>query len=202
MGTLRLLLALTVVVGHAHLKGGSPVLESGFSVRLFFIISGFYMALILNEKYVGPGAHRLFWVNRVLRLGPTYLLSRSCCRWRMVRMPGGGGRAPVIGQVGYVVEMWPRLGSGLRALLVFLQTFVIGQEWLNAFRFDAATASLVADGGPAAAAGLPLAEMLNLVPPAWSLSHELLLTRSPPGSAAGRSAGRSPSCSRASECAG
>src|SRR5207248_2285953 len=42
----------------------------------FFIISGFYMAFILNEKYVGKNnSFRLFITNRFLRIYPTYWLT-------------------------------------------------------------------------------------------------------------------------------
>lgn len=36
-----------------------------------FVVSGFYMALILNERYVGPGSVSLFWQNRFFRLWPS-----------------------------------------------------------------------------------------------------------------------------------
>jgi peptidoglycan/LPS O-acetylase OafA/YrhL len=36
------------------------------------MISGFYMALILTEKYRGPGSKKLFWGNRFLRIYPLY----------------------------------------------------------------------------------------------------------------------------------
>src|SRR5207244_9586528 len=42
------------------------------AVQTFFIISGFYMALILNTKYTGPGSYWLFLSNRFLRLFPAY----------------------------------------------------------------------------------------------------------------------------------
>lgn len=67
MGVLRLLLAMAVVVYHLRvpqqLTGGPVAVES------FFIISGFYMALILDGRY----AHAwTFYTNRALRLFPTY----------------------------------------------------------------------------------------------------------------------------------
>jgi peptidoglycan/LPS O-acetylase OafA/YrhL len=45
----------------------------------------FYMALILNEKYTGPGSCRLFFTNRVLRLYPAY--------WRVVILSVGASLA-------------------------------------------------------------------------------------------------------------
>ncbi len=72
MGVLRVLLALFVVIDHSralstfHLPGGV------FAVKVFFIISGFYMTLILNKKYIGKGSYGLFISNRFLRLYPIY----------------------------------------------------------------------------------------------------------------------------------
>ena len=50
-----------------NITGGGQV-----PVELFYIISGFYMALVLNEKYVGPGSARVFYINRMLCLLPAY----------------------------------------------------------------------------------------------------------------------------------
>jgi peptidoglycan/LPS O-acetylase OafA/YrhL len=69
MGTLRLFLALSVAFGHFGMPLG--LLTSDIAVQSFFVISGFYMALVLNEKYE-PGSYWLFVSNRLLRLWPTY----------------------------------------------------------------------------------------------------------------------------------
>src|SRR3954451_14766869 len=69
MGSLRLYLALSVVLAHFGIPLGFPT--SDVAVQSFFVISGFYMALVLNEKY-GPGCYWLFISNRLLRLWPTY----------------------------------------------------------------------------------------------------------------------------------
>jgi peptidoglycan/LPS O-acetylase OafA/YrhL len=73
MGKIRLLLALSVLAAHGgiiwkfHLVGGQIAVQS------FFIISGFYMSLILNEKYIGANnSYKLFITNRFLRLYPIY----------------------------------------------------------------------------------------------------------------------------------
>lgn len=70
MGSLRLFLALSVAFGHFGIPLGFPT--SDIAVQSFYIISGFYMALVLNEKY-GPGSYWLFISNRLLRLWPTYI---------------------------------------------------------------------------------------------------------------------------------
>lgn len=69
MGTLRFLLALSVAYGHLTKLPSFP--SSDVAVQSFFVISGFYMALVLNEKY-GPGSYWLFISNRLLRLWPAY----------------------------------------------------------------------------------------------------------------------------------
>ena len=72
MGMLRLILALGVVVAHSGTIFGLRFTDGRASVQLFYLISGFYMSLILHEKYTGPGSYRLFFTNRVLKLMPTY----------------------------------------------------------------------------------------------------------------------------------
>lgn len=70
MGLFRLILALAVVLGHG---AGYPELvfvNGDTAVFCFFIISGFYMALLLDTVYAGrPIA---FYLNRALRLYPAY----------------------------------------------------------------------------------------------------------------------------------
>jgi peptidoglycan/LPS O-acetylase OafA/YrhL len=75
MGLLRFLLATCVVATHSngHFLYGYEPFDGVLAVYLFFVVSGFYMSLILAKKYVGPGAARVFLGNRVLRLWPGYL---------------------------------------------------------------------------------------------------------------------------------
>ncbi len=77
MGTLRFLLALAVVIVHtSHLYGfslyGLRLTGGVVAVQTFYMVSGFYMALILNTKYTGKGSYKLFITNRFLRIYPTY----------------------------------------------------------------------------------------------------------------------------------
>jgi peptidoglycan/LPS O-acetylase OafA/YrhL len=73
MGSFRLLLAATVMLGHfvpfypQHL----PFLIYGWaSVPAFYIVSGFLITLVLREKY--QDRTRLFYSNRALRIFPLY----------------------------------------------------------------------------------------------------------------------------------
>lgn len=76
MGFLRILLACIVLGGHLGLsdvKDSIFVFNAKLAVECFFVISGFYMALILNEKYIGKnGSYWLFLTNRILRIYPIY----------------------------------------------------------------------------------------------------------------------------------
>jgi len=76
MGLLRLLLALSVVTAHLHGRGifGFRLLYGNLAVQCFFMISGFYMALVLNEKYNKPGDYLPFIWQRILRIYPAYLV--------------------------------------------------------------------------------------------------------------------------------
>jgi len=66
VGLLRTFLALLVVGSHLGAFGGAT-----FAVKAFFIISGFYMALVIDTRYCAlPIAD--FYASRLLRLLPTY----------------------------------------------------------------------------------------------------------------------------------
>ena len=71
MGLLRLFFALSVLLGHISISLlPSPI----YAVLGFYIISGFYMSLILNEKYTSTTTNITFYKKRFLRLLPTYWL--------------------------------------------------------------------------------------------------------------------------------
>ncbi len=68
MGVIRLLLAISVVLAHANSK---QLVGGSLAVQAFFVISGFYMALVLNQTYASV---RVFYLNRFLRLYPAYFV--------------------------------------------------------------------------------------------------------------------------------
>ena len=73
MGLFRVILAISVVLSHI-VKTETPFYQ-GFggtnSVEIFFLVSGFYIALILDKTYKSK---RMFYLNRILRLYPVYLI--------------------------------------------------------------------------------------------------------------------------------
>lgn len=82
MGTFRFVLALAVLLGHLATRIDHSVISrtsthilvwASEAVFAFFIISGFYMSLIINEKYAKlRGGTRRFYLNRALRLYPIH----------------------------------------------------------------------------------------------------------------------------------
>ena len=74
MGLIRVILATrcpwSFSLVHAYF-----IVPANAAVTLFFIVSGFYMAMVLAEKYTGENRLRQFYSNRVLRLYPTYITS-------------------------------------------------------------------------------------------------------------------------------
>lgn len=166
MGLFRLCLAFCVVLSHG-LNLRIPAATADVAVQTFYIVSGFYMALVLTEKY-----HRTttFLTNRVLRLYPAYLvvaiatLAHSIVRIVSGRVGGEPGLSAY--QSHFDVLDWPG-----RAYLIATNLLLIGQ--------DAALFLKVDDSGGLAwtanfaAAGEPRVERFLLVPQAWSLAIEL-----------------------------
>ena len=69
-GFVALALAMAVLLGHLPIAS-YKFISAAAAVQGFYIISGFYMALVLEGKYKRVG---LFYSNRLLRLMPTYFV--------------------------------------------------------------------------------------------------------------------------------
>jgi peptidoglycan/LPS O-acetylase OafA/YrhL len=88
MGLFRVLLALSVFMGHSGPTGFMSHLV-GFggtnSVEIFFVISGFYVAMILDKSY---STNLGFYKNRALRLYPIYYIICALVLVRCIFIPG------------------------------------------------------------------------------------------------------------------
>jgi peptidoglycan/LPS O-acetylase OafA/YrhL len=72
MGLVRFTLALVVLASHAG--AWSQSIGARASVQVFFVLSGLYMAAVFTTKYRhADNSARTFYLNRALRLWPTYL---------------------------------------------------------------------------------------------------------------------------------
>lgn len=77
MGILRTILAIAVVVYHSFKIFGLRMCGGQVAVESFYMISGFYMALILNEKYIGLANYKRFISSRFVRIFPVYWVVMS-----------------------------------------------------------------------------------------------------------------------------
>jgi len=149
VGIIRTLLALAVVDFHAvgytgtgHIFG-LPFPVGSIAVRSFYVISGFYMALILSRRYARDVGW--FYQARALRLYPAYLLVLAATVALMLAQ-----RDPRLDHWRALIDDrdWPTF-----AWAAFTNLFMVGLDW-NFF------------AGPALT-------KFNLIPQAWTLGLEL-----------------------------
>lgn len=168
LGLIRIVLAVAVLITHSAYSS-TLTLPGAIAVKLFFIISGFYMAMILCEKY--KDHHRLFYKNRFLRLFPLYIAT-----------------------IGFIVAFgiltFALRGASINNSLAVLHGYQNGQLtlWTSLFlalaNFSMLFQDLVFFLGPDAQGNLAWAsaEQMKtvpfysylLIPQAWSLSLEVV----------------------------
>ncbi|MEZ0542774.1 acyltransferase family protein [Fibrella arboris] len=171
MGLLRFLLAAMVVFVHAGQLPGFPTIGGSLAVQTFYIISGFYMALILNEKYVSqPHAYRLFLTNRILRLLPVYYVVISLTLLMGIALGVTTGHRE-LEFFRALRDNYDQLSVPTIALLAFTNLTLIGQDWLSFLTIDPATGTLAfTDNFNQSPVNL---NSLLLLQPTWTVSLEL-----------------------------
>ena len=122
MGAFRLLLALAVVSMHSGRVFGLIVLHGDAVVQAFFIVSGFYMGLVLDTTYANSTAS--FYANRLLRLGPTYLVAVTLSFLTVL----------ITRQLFYsttrdFAEFSRTADAWLVVVILVTNLFIVGQEW-------------------------------------------------------------------------
>lgn len=146
MGLLRLFLALSVIAGHAQTTVfGFNGIGAWYAVNLFFIISGFYMAMVLNEKYKNTKP-LYFYKSRALRLFPAYYI--GICLALAVSFRE-------------ISLFFENLTSGAKFFYVFQNLFIFGQDLSYLFCADTISQQCASPVG------------MTINPPAWSLAVEL-----------------------------
>lgn len=148
MGVLRFILALAVVASHSWRILPFPIVPGSVAVQAFYIISGFYMALILTDKYLTkPHSYKLFITNRILRIYPIYFFILVLTLLVYALSPEDNSLKVLINLLSQ--------GNYLGGLVVIFSTiFIIGQETIRS--------------SPG-----PIYDSL-LVPQAWTLSLEFM----------------------------
>ena len=79
MGWLRVLLAISVVFSHMTSDYGLRLYPGNMAVEMFFMISGFYMSLILSKKYSTGSMAGItnFYASRFFRLWPIFIITSA-----------------------------------------------------------------------------------------------------------------------------
>ena len=171
MGLIRVLLALAVVINHSQVLFGlgfTGLVYGKNAVEMFYTISGFYMALILNQKYTGPGSYRTFIKSRLFRIYPAYaVVGLATCAAGALAYFGSGRLIPLF-------RYWSEIGPGMRpatmAYLVVANVILLGQDTTMFFR-------VVPESGMISFIGShyqqPMCQMFLVVPQAWTIGTEL-----------------------------
>lgn len=170
MGLLRFLLAISVVIAHSGCLFGLTLVGGEVAVESFFMVSGFYMAMILTEKYTGKHSFYLFISNRILRLLPAYLFI-------LVLSFFSGIVSLHLGALGGRLAFWQQYFSSMSfslvVLLIATNLLLIGQDLTNFFNFETISGRIHLETGQLNHSVIGLQNFL-FVPQAWSLSLELL----------------------------
>jgi peptidoglycan/LPS O-acetylase OafA/YrhL len=122
------------------------------SVEIFFLISGFYIALILDKTYKSK---KMFYLNRALRLYPIYLIVCFCVI--LTALFREGVAQNLFGYSPFVL-----------AISTFSNLTMIGIDWL--MFFDTANGGIHFTGS--VVSGDRMRDLL-WVAPAWSLGIEI-----------------------------
>jgi peptidoglycan/LPS O-acetylase OafA/YrhL len=166
MGTLRFLLAMSVVWGHVLYLRNYELIPGDTPVQAFYAISGFYMALVLDRKYRGGGAgYFLFITNRFWRLYPVYAVVLCVTLVFLLVAARSSLAVPVL-------TSWRSVDAldGTSAIFLLLtQLVMFGQDLYSFLALKAGSIIFWPDFHTAAQ---PLYALL-LVPQAWTLGVEL-----------------------------
>jgi peptidoglycan/LPS O-acetylase OafA/YrhL len=165
MGILRVYLALCVIADHAGPVFPWKMHDGRQAVQMFYVISGFYMALVLSTRY---DKAREFYVSRFLRIFPPYwivLLGTVVIsvgsgllfdRWLLLRA--------------YISHPLDHNGAGGLFVAALSNVTLLGQDWIMFLQHDVGqslhfTANFWNDNNP-------LWHYL-VIPQSWSIGVEL-----------------------------
>lgn len=168
MGILRFILALSVVLTHSGPLFGFSIVGGKIAVQAFYMISGFYMSLVLTEKYVGiNNSYKLFITNRLLRLFPIYwtVLLLTAVYYFMFYNHDS--------QAGFKIfsEYFDSMGIGSFVFLVFTNLFLFLQDIVMFLGLDTATGSLFF--APFFRETNPELHRFLFIPQAWTIGVEI-----------------------------
>jgi len=171
MGVLRLFLALSVVIGHSSSIFGYNFIGGELAVKSFYIISGFYMSLVLNEKYINKkNSYKLFITSRFLRLYPVYwivlfltilfnLIFYYCFR------------SDIYSYYIFYLNFYNSMNIGTFLFLMFTNIFLFFQDIVMFLGLDISTGSIFFTENYQKTN--PQLFRFLFIPPAWTIGIEL-----------------------------
>lgn len=164
MGIIRFFLAVAVLLWHCPEGVVGRYIHPALAVQCFYAVSGFLMQMVIRNKYQGePGWQRRFYMSRVLRLFPLYLLFVLLT----VTLIGNGHLSYYIdNKYWYAVLIW-----------ILNNLLIVGQDVLRFFYFNLRTAHFIALPASDAARGLLMKQDLrgsiSVLGQSWTLAIEL-----------------------------
>ncbi|MFT6166285.1 MAG: peptidoglycan/LPS O-acetylase OafA/YrhL [Vicingaceae bacterium] len=166
-----MLLALSVVLSHSSSILGIDLVGGRVAVQAFYIISGFYMTLILKEKYIGKnGSYGLFISNRLLRLFPVYWSVLLLTLLVAFFLPASS-KDSMYGFLNYYSEFGKDLDFSTAAFLFFTNTFLIFQDLVMYLGVDLISGELFFTSNFRETS--PELYHFLLVPQAWTIGIEI-----------------------------
>ncbi|ANE52455.1 acyltransferase family protein [Flavisolibacter tropicus] len=170
MGTIRFLLALAVVIVHSSPLFGIELVPGYLAVQSFYIISGFLMAFVYNEKYIySTRPNYLFLSNRFLKLYPLYFLVVLLVALLSITF---GLTLGDWGKFRFYYELYTQSPQSIVALVtVFLSNLtLIGQDIVTFFSINKSDGNFHFLG---LQENIQLQELL-FIPIAWTVAVELI----------------------------
>ena len=176
MGLFRLILALLVACSHLSQSEHTHALTGRaaiFAVKAFFVVSGFYMALVLDRRYRSKPVG-YFYASRALRLIPAYWFVSAASLLAIVTLVGNTRSfSPLLDPVLAWRFTKPSAWSApvLVYVLVSVTTLIGADTWLwLGFNARGGTWSIA----PNYAGNATSALSLSFVPQAWTIGVEML----------------------------
>lgn len=170
MGVIRLILALFVVFFHCG-DFFFKTMPGPIAVQSFYIISGFYMALILNEKYTGKNSYKLFLTNRLLRLYPIYWTVLLIFVLTYITLHLATGSSTFTG-LSPIRIFDPSMNAVSIAFMVFTNLFIFGQDVVMFLGLNPNTGNVFFTSNYALSN--PQLHTFLLIPQAWTVGMELM----------------------------
>jgi peptidoglycan/LPS O-acetylase OafA/YrhL len=129
------------------------------------MISGFFIAMILDQKYNKKGALKLFYSNRFLRIFSIYwvFLAIAFCLGLLAHFTTHHGTLELW------LQNWRRIGAPWLIFLALSNIFLFGQDWTLFMKATAHGLQWTTNFQEST----PWITSLLFVPPAWSLGLEL-----------------------------